>query len=367
MMKEVTMMHTYRMLFITFLVIVMASFCITAQSQEVLTYSDTELDEILAPIALYPDPLIAQILPAATFPDQLSDAVSLVALKGGTDIIDEQDWDVSVKAIAHYPTVLNMMVDKPEWTTSVGQAYVDEPDHVMISIQRLRRKARMYGYLSTNKYQSVYVDSGYIRIVPVQTQYIYVPEYDPQVVYVKKRSSTSSWNWISFGLGLLIGSWLDRDVDWGHHRVYYHGWTGGGWIGRSRPHVHTNNNYYVNDKYKDRPVEVDHNVKGRDISGYRKKVQSSAGHYSKTNYPRTPRTGGTTKTGPNRRTTQPGTNPFNPTPKTRTQQRSTTNKSEMNPNRPTKQGNRSQQPGAGKKSRRSPKNQDHNSGKSTRR
>jgi len=259
------------------LAVLMTSVCSADYSQRGMMYSNAELDEILAPIALYPDPLIAQILPAATYPDQLFDAIDFTRQGGRSRDIDRQDWDVSVKAVAYYPTVLKMMADNPDWTTALGQAYVDEPGYVMRSIQRLRARARQHGYLSTNRYQRVYADSGYIRVVPVQPRYIYVPQYDSQV-YVQKRSSDTS-NLISFGLGLLIGAWLNRDIDYGHQRVYYHGWDDGGWTRSSRSYVNTTNNYYVNNYYQDRPITVDRNVRMRDIGDYRTRVKRSAGTY----------------------------------------------------------------------------------------
>jgi hypothetical protein len=265
-------MHTFRIGMITALVILLSSTCLAAWSQQSQMYSNSELDEILAPIALYPDPLVAQILPAATFPDQLAEAQRLIQRSGSSRDIDNQNWDVSVQAIAYYPSVLDMMVAKPDWTIAVGQAYVDQPDDVMRSIQRLRNTAKSYGYLSTNSYERVYLDSGYIRIVPVQAGYIYVPQYDPEVVYVQRQGSSHS-NAISFGAGLLIGSWLNRDVDWGHNKVYYHGWSGKGWIGQSKPVVKPRlNTHYVSNTYKKAPINVDRKVKTRDISSFRNTI-----------------------------------------------------------------------------------------------
>ena len=86
-------------------------------------YSPEQLENLLAPIALYPDPLLAQVLPAATFPDQIDEAARYVRSYGQNGI-DDQPWDVSVKAVAHYPSVLYMMADRIDWTSAVGQAYV---------------------------------------------------------------------------------------------------------------------------------------------------------------------------------------------------------------------------------------------------
>jgi hypothetical protein len=201
-------------------------------------YSRSELDELMAPIALYPDPLLAQILPAATYPDQIDDAHQ--RLRGRTDAryIDDEDWDVSVKAVAHYPDILDMMYDDQDWTVAVGQAYAEQPDDVFDAIQRLRLRAYRVGTLTTTREQRVVIaDDGTVLIVPAQAERIYVPRYHPQQVYVESRDRDDRNVLIAFGLGLLIGSWLDRDVDWHHHRVYYHGWQGGGWIARSRRHV----------------------------------------------------------------------------------------------------------------------------------
>src|SRR5208337_3421983 len=89
-------------------------------------FTAEELDDLLAPIALYPDPLLAQILPAATFIDQIDEAARYVRQYGKTARIDDQPWDVSVKAMAHYPDVLFMMDQKNDWTASLGQAFINQ-------------------------------------------------------------------------------------------------------------------------------------------------------------------------------------------------------------------------------------------------
>src|SRR5690242_18129162 len=115
-------------------------------------FSPEQLDNLLAPIALYPDPLLSQVLVAATFVDDVDEAARWVRASG-TNGIDGQPWDVSVKAVAHYPTVIYMMADKIDWTTSVGQAYVNQSTDVMTSIQRLRHMARDVGNLITTPQQ----------------------------------------------------------------------------------------------------------------------------------------------------------------------------------------------------------------------
>src|SRR6202035_3727160 len=100
-------------------------------------YTDEQLDNLLAPVALYPDPLLAQVLLATTFPDQIDDAAHYIN-DNGPNGIDFQNWDVSVKAVAHYPSVLSMLDTMLDWTTAVGQAYVYQSTDVMTSVQRLR-------------------------------------------------------------------------------------------------------------------------------------------------------------------------------------------------------------------------------------
>ena len=218
---------------------------------DVVLLTSYEMDNLLGSIALYPDPLLAQLLPASTFPDQLFQASQLIQLKGGEKLIDDQDWDVSVKAIAHYPSVINKMVDDPVWSDAVGQAYINQPEDVMKSIQRLRGKAKLLGYLSSNNEQEVIYDSDAIRIVPAQPEYIYVPVYDPQIVYIVGRPHyNTNTVFIVFGSGYSIGSWLNSDCDWHQHRVYYHGWQGNSWIQRSRQHAYVDNHVYINDRYR---------------------------------------------------------------------------------------------------------------------
>jgi hypothetical protein len=210
-------------------------------------FEPEELDDLLAPIALYPDPLIAQILPAATFIDQVDEAARFVKLYGASPRIDYKPWDVSVKAVAYYPTVLFMMDQRYDWTVALGQAYVNQPDDVLDAIQRLRAEALAVGNLTSTSQQQVIVEGGYIRIVPAQPTVIYVPQYDPAVVYWERPQP--SLGLITFGIGFTIGAWLNRDCDWREHRVYYHGWQDGGWVGRARPHVRDRRNVYINNQY----------------------------------------------------------------------------------------------------------------------
>ncbi len=195
----------------------------------VVSYSAEELDNLVAPVALYADALLAQVLVAATFPDDVERASRYVRDRGSRGI-DDQDWDVSVKSIAHYPPVLNMLATQDDWAVALGQAYAAQPDDVMDAVQRLRVMARDQGNLVTTPEQTVTVRRQYIVIEPANPEVIYVPTYEPHYVYsypVYRYGFFS--NHFAFGIGFPIGPWLGYDVDWFAHRVYYHGWYAGGW------------------------------------------------------------------------------------------------------------------------------------------
>src|SRR5260370_20346089 len=141
-----------------------------------------------------------------------------------------------------------MMADKLDWTRSLGQAYVSQSTDVMAAVQRLRRRSRDAGYLVTTQQMEVVETDGYIYVWPAQPRYIYVPVYDPAVVFVPRRGFFTGLV-IGFGTGFVIGAWLNHDCDWREHRVFYHGWDrDDGWERRSRPFVQIND-VYVNRTY----------------------------------------------------------------------------------------------------------------------
>lgn len=242
-------------------------------------FSEDELDELLAPIALYPDPLLAQVVPASTFIDELEEAQRVLGGSTDDNRIDNQNWDVSVKSVAHYPQILQRMVDERDWTTALGQAYVNQSTDVGKSIQRLRAEARAAGSLVTTSEQQVIAEGNVIRIVPAQPQVIYVPQYNPEVVYVNNGPSTGeriAAAAITFGAGLAIGAWLNNDWDWRGRGIYYHGWVGGGWIGVNRTfvNVNVNRNFYINNRYRN--VNVNRTIVNRNIGGYRTNLNRNA-------------------------------------------------------------------------------------------
>jgi hypothetical protein len=178
--------------------------------------SSDQLDQLLGPIALYPDPLIAQILPASTLPTQIVLADRYVSGGGDPNQIDQQPWDASVQALARYPNVLQWMDQNLNWTEELGQAFLNQQQDVMESIQRLRQSALNYGNLQSTPQQQVVNDGGEIEIVPADPQVIYVPVYQPAQVYYQTCYGPP---FISFGIGFAIGSWLNCDFDWHNHNI----------------------------------------------------------------------------------------------------------------------------------------------------
>jgi hypothetical protein len=167
-----------------------------------------QLDSLVSRIALYPDPLLAQIFAAAAFPDQIAAAAQG---SGGP-------FDPSVEALLQYPTVLQMMASDPGWTQALGQAVMQDEGAVMDEIQNLRREAQQYGYLQSGPQMQVVDDGGYIDIVPVGG-YMYVPIYDPYVVFARPRPGFFVGGAIRFGGGFHWVGGTNR-FDWGRHQVF---------------------------------------------------------------------------------------------------------------------------------------------------
>ena len=155
------------------------------------TFNTQQLDAILAPIALYPDELLAQVLMASTFPLQIVSAQRWLQQPGNKDLkgdalakaLEPQTWDPSVKALIQFPEVLNQMGDKLDWTEQLGYAVAEQQPDVMDSIQRLRKQAQSAGTLTTTEQQRVSMDNGAVVIEPANPQTVYVPAYNPNVVY----------------------------------------------------------------------------------------------------------------------------------------------------------------------------------------
>jgi hypothetical protein len=201
------------------------------------------LDQLVAPIALYPDTLLAQVLMASTYPLEVVQAARWQTankkLKGDQlqQAVDKQDWDASIKALVTAPNVLSMMNDQLDWTTDLGNAVLAQQADVMDAVQRLRAKAQENGKLATTKQQTVSTaeqeGKQVIVIEPATPETVYVPYYEPQVVYGTWPypdyppyyfPPASGWvlggaiaSGIAWGAAIAIGNEIwDNDFDWGH-------------------------------------------------------------------------------------------------------------------------------------------------------
>ena len=188
--------------------------------------SPENLNQLLAPIALYPDALIALMLPASTVPSDVVLASRYLADKGDPKQIPNQSWDNSVQSLASYPDVVTWMAQNIEWTTSLGQAFLVQPAEVMNAIQQLRAQAQAAGNLVSTPQQVIVKEKSFIRIVPAEPEYLYVPQYDPEIVYVQPYSQDYG-PMITFGVGFAVGSWLNYDFDWNRHQIYRGDWQPG--------------------------------------------------------------------------------------------------------------------------------------------
>jgi hypothetical protein len=189
-------------------------------SPEPNKFTQEQIDRLLAPIALYPDALLAQILMASTYPLEVVEAdrwrKAHLDLTGQSldDALQEKPWDPSVKSLCNFPTVLDTMSEKIEDTAQLGDAFLEQQDAVMDTVQNLRAKARAEEHLRTTDRQKVVVEGGDITIEPAQTDVIYIPTYDPCTIYGPWWYPTCSppWFWypgvgvgLSFGTAIFIG------------------------------------------------------------------------------------------------------------------------------------------------------------------
>jgi uncharacterized membrane protein YgcG len=209
----------------------------TPQTQE-------QLQQLVAPIALYPDSLVAQILAASTFPEQVVEADRWVQahqdLKGEAlaQAVDQMQWDPSVKALTVFPSVLGNMDKNLSWTSSLGDAYYNQQADVMDAVQVMRQKAQQAGNLKTTPQQTVSTQGQTIVIQPAAPDVVYVPAYNPWVVYGYPVVAWPGWYpypgiwyggpFLSFGIGLGIGwfggygwGWHNWGFNWYNHVVVY--------------------------------------------------------------------------------------------------------------------------------------------------
>jgi hypothetical protein len=182
------------------------------------------LDQLLAPIALYPDPLIALILPSATVPSEIDAAAQFVQGHGDPSQISSQPWSDSVKGLAHYPQVVEWMDQNMPWTQQLGGAFASEPAAVMNAIQDLRARAQAAGTLQSGPQDQIVMDNGAIEIEPAQPDVIYVPGYDPNLVYFQGPPGYYPGPYFYWGEPYAMGIWLTYDFDWRGHGLWRGDW-----------------------------------------------------------------------------------------------------------------------------------------------
>ena len=196
--------------------------------------SPPQLDQLVARIALYPDPLLANVLTASTYWTEIAEAAAWADqhsyLKGDALAqamqADHVQWDPNIMALLPFPSVLDMMARDPAWTQQLGNAVLTQDSDVMDAVQRMRQRAMGYGYLTPNDCMNVTSSGGYIQILPVDPNMVYVPYYDPVVVFAPPRPGFAIGGAIHFGPGITIGAafggwgwWLGSGFAWPSHTI----------------------------------------------------------------------------------------------------------------------------------------------------
>jgi hypothetical protein len=194
--------------------------------------SPDQLEQLVAPIALYPDALVAQVLAAATYPAQVVGADHWLRAQGyaGPDQIaygaNAQSWDPSVKALTAFPQVLAQMDQNLQWTTDLGNAYYNQPQDVLQTVQVLRQRAQAAGNLQNTPQEAVSYNQGYIQLAPVDPQVVYVPAYNPWDVYGQPIQPYSGFSLfgalqsfagstpVRFGLGIAMSAFSHTPFGW---------------------------------------------------------------------------------------------------------------------------------------------------------
>lgn len=221
-----------------------------AQRPQPAPQTPEQLQRLVAPIALYPDSLVAQVLAASTFPEQVVEADRWVQahpdLQGEAfgQAVDEQPWDPSVKALAAFPSVLGNMDKNLTWTSSLGDAYYNQQQDVMDAVQEMRQRAEAAGNLKTTPQQTVSRQDSTVVIQPADPTVVYVPAYNPWLVYGGPIGPWPGWYpypgiwyggpYLSFGLGFGIG----------FYGGYGWGWNNWGFNWHNHYAIYNNNRYY---------------------------------------------------------------------------------------------------------------------------
>jgi hypothetical protein len=222
--------------------------------------SASELQSMVAPIALYPDALLAQVLAGATYPTQIVEAERWLQGNSGLKgeqlgaAVDKQPWDPSIKGLTQFPSVLEQMSKNLSWTSALGDAYFNDPDAVMRAVQVLRKDASNAGKLKSTPEQTVSNEGQTIIIQPAQPDVVYVPSYSPEYVYgtaVAPYPGYSGWDvaaasMLSFGVGTMVGAAFGG-WGWGHWGADWHGgnvtFNNNNFVSRSNTFANRNTRY----------------------------------------------------------------------------------------------------------------------------
>lgn len=216
--------------------------------------SADELQQLVAPIALYPDALVAQILGAATFPDEVASASNWLQQNKnltGTSLmqaVDTQPWDPSVKALTQFPSVLGNLANNLSWTSALGEAYHTQAADLMSAVQVLRAKAKAAGNLTSGSQITVVQESPQVIVIqPTNPQVVYVPQYNPTVVYGApvqtpgySTADVVATGLLAFGVGVAVGAAINNSCcGWGYS--YWNcNWHGGAVVYRSNVYYGNN-------------------------------------------------------------------------------------------------------------------------------
>jgi hypothetical protein len=217
--------------------------------------SAADLEQLVAPIALYPDALVAQVLGAATFPDQVTAADGWLQknknLTGSTlmQAVDKQPWDPSVKALTQFPSVLDNMTKNLSWTSALGEAYHTQAADVMTAVQALRAMAKAAGNLKSGSQITVVQESPQVIVIqPTNPQVVYVPQYNPTVVYGQpvqtpgySSADMAATAILAFGVGIAVGAAINNNSCCGWGYSYWNcNWHGGTVVYRSNVYYGNN-------------------------------------------------------------------------------------------------------------------------------
>jgi Protein of unknown function (DUF3300) len=213
--------------------------------------SAEELEKLVGPIALYPDDLVAIVLPAATNPLQLVQAERFLdKRKEDPKLPVDENWDDAVKSLLNYPDIVKMMSRDLDWTTTLGEAVVDNQGAVMDAIQSFRRKTQFAGNLKSDEKQAIVVEKEVIKIVPADPQVIYVPQYNPTTVVVQSAAPVYVYSppYPSYYYPYPPGAALATGIIWGAAigAAWNGGYYGTNWGGNNNNNITINRNANIN-------------------------------------------------------------------------------------------------------------------------